>query len=738
MIKHKPSPINRFRAAVQFYRNGWRKFNINPPQTKKVPFIWPSWFKGQPQWQLINYEAYANEGFNANAVVYSAIMYKVRSITNAPLRAYTGTMEEPELLPPDDPLQQLVMRPNKFQSWSEFQALATVYFNLSGNNYTVMERQGDQVVSMYHLRPDRVFVIPTANKKELIGFWYVPEGSAFTDGVPYLPQDVMHIKLPNPLDPLDGLGYGISPLSPAAQNADVDNDLTKFFKLFFKNGAMQQGFLSFKEAMLDEDLARAQARWMEIYGGVENWANKNIGTLDFGASFERTGFTFQEMDVSAIDARNESRIVAPFGVPLNLIESRPALVASTYNNKAEDRKMFWEDTMTPELKWFETDYQFFLQDGRGSFVQFDLSAIPALTMSKVERTTAISRGFELGAVLQNEYRATLGLDPIDDIIIPVAENPQSPIDPVPTTDDDMAGMPEATEEETVKANGNVKKKPISRVTFIRQSDKLAKSFEPDFSEAAINAFTEDQIHIEVTINDLNRFALEAGASLNWLTVIEELNVYFSNSGNWQHNWQRNLTLPIYSLMADRIRQLTKLLDKSLSVEVESKQQPAEILAGNWFTEYVNDVAQLVNDTTEKRIRDVVELGISEGWTVPRMQANIKQVFEQWMTGNLIKDDFAWLAGNMPLFRTEIITRTETIKAMNNISTRFYGIVGVAQHEWVTKQDNRVRGAHEQADGQVVNVGTPFKVMGESLMYPGDPAGSPENIIECRCANMPVV
>jgi uncharacterized protein with gpF-like domain len=54
-------------------------------------------------------------------------------------------------------------------------------------------------------------------------------------------------------------------------------------------------------------------------------------------------------------------------------------------------------------------------------------------------------------------------------------------------------------------------------------------------------------------------------------------------------------------------------------------------------------------------------------------------------------------------------------------------------EWVSQGDNRVRDAHLSADGQVVAVNQPFIVKGERLMYPGDPAGSPGNIINCRCS-----
>ena len=47
-----------------------------------------------------------------------------------------------------------------------------------------------------------------------------------------------------------------------------------------------------------------------------------------------------------------------------------------------------------------------------------------------------------------------------------------------------------------------------------------------------------------------------------------------------------------------------------------------------------------------------------------------------------------------------------------------------------------RPSHIVADGQVVEVAEPYLVDGEELMYPRDPAGSPENTINCHCLSVP--
>lgn len=52
--------------------------------------------------------------------------------------------------------------------------------------------------------------------------------------------------------------------------------------------------------------------------------------------------------------------------------------------------------------------------------------------------------------------------------------------------------------------------------------------------------------------------------------------------------------------------------------------------------------------------------------------------------------------------------------------------------WVAIMDTRTRPAHALANGQTRPVGESFTVDGEDLRFPGDPEGSPDNIIGCRC------
>jgi uncharacterized protein with gpF-like domain len=56
------------------------------------------------------------------------------------------------------------------------------------------------------------------------------------------------------------------------------------------------------------------------------------------------------------------------------------------------------------------------------------------------------------------------------------------------------------------------------------------------------------------------------------------------------------------------------------------------------------------------------------------------------------------------------------------------------------EDEKVRPAHVEANGQIVPFKQPFDVDGQSLMYPGDMSlgASIDNVINCRCVLVPII
>lgn len=90
------------------------------------------------------------------------------------------------------------------------------------------------------------------------------------------------------------------------------------------------------------------------------------------------------------------------------------------------------------------------------------------------------------------------------------------------------------------------------------------------------------------------------------------------------------------------------------------------------------------------------------------------------------------------YRAHMISRTETHAAMNAAGDETARQSGrVKMKEWIPVNDYRTRRS-DNSDYDHVNVDPvpiteKFLVSGEYLRYPGDPAGSAGNIINCRCA-----
>lgn len=83
-------------------------------------------------------------------------------------------------------------------------------------------------------------------------------------------------------------------------------------------------------------------------------------------------------------------------------------------------------------------------------------------------------------------------------------------------------------------------------------------------------------------------------------------------------------------------------------------------------------------------------------------------------------------------RASVIATTETHAAYGFSRNEAMKTAGVKFKKWIISGLPNVRHAHQIADGQIVPINQPFLVGGENLQYPGDPAGSPENTINCRC------
>lgn len=136
---------------------------------------------------------------------------------------------------------------------------------------------------------------------------------------------------------------------------------------------------------------------------------------------------------------------------------------------------------------------------------------------------------------------------------------------------------------------------------------------------------------------------------------------------------------------------------------------------NYFrVKLLNKAVIPITQTTKDQILEVLSKGEQEGWGIDEMASRLK-------------------SPDLTLYRAQRIARTETAKAAfvgRKIAVQDIGFE--MNKEWISAHDNRVRDAHREADGTIIPEDEQFTVDDELLDGPGDPSGSPENIINCRC------
>ena len=128
---------------------------------------------------------------------------------------------------------------------------------------------------------------------------------------------------------------------------------------------------------------------------------------------------------------------------------------------------------------------------------------------------------------------------------------------------------------------------------------------------------------------------------------------------------------------------------------------------------------------DKRFDAMVDRAVRDG--KPLTQAQIDKAITQ-------------MQNRAQRYRGETVARTESLNALraghHDAVAQAIEVGDVdardTYHTWDATGGGRTRDAHMEADGQRKPINEPFVVGGELLMYPGDPAGSAENIINCRC------
>jgi len=152
---------------------------------------------------------------------------------------------------------------------------------------------------------------------------------------------------------------------------------------------------------------------------------------------------------------------------------------------------------------------------------------------------------------------------------------------------------------------------------------------------------------------------------------------------------------------------------------------------------LNSQARGIAGTTLREVNDEIREGVAASESVEEVQGRVTSALRGMADGDDDPDT------DISQSRARRIASTTTTTAFERGQDRAFEEVGMFGRMWLSQRDVHVRRGHLEADGQQRRMGEPFDVAPdigraeEELAFPGDPTGSPANVINCRCTALPI-
>lgn len=197
-------------------------------------------------------------------------------------------------------------KPNPFMPMQEFVETFGQHVELTGRCVWIVGRNplASLPLELWPVRPDRVHPVPDP-KNFLKGYVYVsPDG----EKVPLGLDEVIMLRMPNPLDPYSGLG--------PVQSILTDLESTKFSaeynKNFFLNSAEPGGIIQVPERLSDDEFDEMSTRWNEQHRGVSK--AHRVAIIEHGEWVDRK-YTMKDMQFTELRTVSREVIREAFGMP---------------------------------------------------------------------------------------------------------------------------------------------------------------------------------------------------------------------------------------------------------------------------------------------------------------------------------------------------------------------------------------------------------------------------------------
>lgn len=394
---------------------------LGVPKGGAYASYYPTWEMQAPQYIIPNALSLANQGYRTNEFVYSIINKRGRAEGKGNLIVNDITKDSPAEVK-NHPLVKLMRHPNQNVTEKMFWQMKRVSQDIAG--FSAWEIEKDRMgrpLRLWFMRPDWCSFL-RGPQQPMRAIRYQPYGLPYQD-VPMIDEDgtakVLFFSNGEDFDPIYPQIRFLSPTAHALRIIEVDNAMSFFLNDFVKHGAKFAGLLSVADTIDQNTADDYKRRWRDSHGGSDNWSDPLI--LGLGTTYSSMQLSMNDMAFPELDARTESRICNAFDISPIVAEARAGLNVSTYNNKKEAYKDWYQDWVTDT---WEEDAQiltnqmlplFGIDPNDMTFAcSFDTSTVYALSEDRDAKVKRASIMYKDRIARLNEARAEMNLDPINE------------------------------------------------------------------------------------------------------------------------------------------------------------------------------------------------------------------------------------------------------------------------------------------------------------------------------------
>jgi len=283
-------------------------------------------------------------------------------------------------------------------------------------------------------------------------------------------------------------------------------------------------------------------------------------------------------------------------------------------------------------------------------------------------------------------------------------------------------------------NSKVQEREVMRVLAIKL--KLEKGMEKDLlflfrkmSSAFATIYIQDQ-----RVLDLRSFSIDLTALLRkWYRRTSDIfskNIRstFKKNNEMFLEWKQE-TPEIEVTPEERARVNTQIAASLIMIiEEQSKRQAAMII----------DTSQGIFIDSVRKIRNNL---IEEGIDFPTREQIAKGVRKEFDERSIARADLIAMQ-EVGMMASEAKEIEANVLNQSSVKIGGFAIAGLLKKSFNATLDKRTRIGHVAADARYkfhpIPVNEKFVVSGELLRFPRDPAGSPGNIINCRCEDLMIL